>query len=347
MVTSVIASLRSSAQPGCNPIQLSRTLLILLQIIKELSTGRLQRTRTSLQSVTPEIFHVLGNIYVEKVQQWSNFLENSGDDEAGALEAIEQSLMSLKVLRRLVIAGYEHPNRDSDIQGFWGITQTHFGHFYSLVGGETSSLAAPVHSLVEKHLLQLSKLHLEMARAKPAAFTLLPGCVELVRSYWGLVMNLGETYGTPNIASAKIGTDGDADEEKTLLQKVGLKGLLLLRACMRMAFNPAHTFKYQHAQDKEEKKQSVEHIKSQLLTEDLVVQVMELLVTRFFVFRESDLREWEEEPEEWEKREEEIADAWEFSIRSCSEKLFLDLVINFKELLIPKLLNVFYSYASE
>ena len=74
---------------------------------------------------------------------------------------------------------------------------------------------------------------------------------------------------------------------------------------------------------------------------------MELLVTQYFVFRRSDLREWEEEPEEWEKREEEITDAWEFSIRSCSEKLFLDLVINFKDLLVPKLLHVFYNYASK
>jgi hypothetical protein len=145
-----------------------------------------------------------------------------------------------------------------------------------------------------------------------------------------------------------IGSDGDVDEEeKSLLDRVGLKALLLLRACAKMAFNPAHTFKYPHPQDKVEKNQSVELIKSQILTEEFVVQAMELLVTRFFVFRPSDLREWEEEPEEWEKREEEIVDAWEFSIRSCSEKLFLDLVINFKELLVPRLLGVFYSYASE
>ena len=294
------------------------------------------------------MFHILANIYVEKVRQWGSFLENGGDDEGGALEAFEQSLIALKVLRRLIIAGFENPSRERDIQEFWGLSFTHFATFYSLLGRESSSLSSHVESLVEKHIMQLSKLHVEMAKVHPASFALLPGCVDLVRSYWSLVVKLGKSHGSTNPAKASIGRDGDVDEEeKSLLEKVGLKALLLLRACAKMAFNPAHTFKYQHPQDKVEKSQSIELIKSQILTEEFVVQVMELLVTRFFAFRPSDLREWEEEPEEWEKREEEITDAWEFSIRSCSEKLFLDLVINFKELLVPRLLGVFYSYASE
>lgn len=263
------------------------------------------------------------------------------------MEEVEQSLLAIKVLRRLLVAGFEHPNREKEVQEFWTITQRHFGEFLSLVVGDFTNLSSHVHKLVEKHLLQLSKLHLEMAKVHPAAFVVLPDCVPLVRAYWGLVVKLGKTYGSRElINSAKISADGDADdEEKPLQEKLGLKALLLIRACAKMAFNPTHTFKYQHPEDKEEKKVSIDLIKTALLSEGFVIEMMELLVTRFFVFRQSDLREWEEEPEEWEKREEEIADAWEFSIRSCSEKLFLDLIINFKQLLVPRLLHVFYSYA--
>ncbi|THC92536.1 hypothetical protein EYZ11_007989 [Aspergillus tanneri] len=113
-----------------------------------------------------------------------------------------------------------------------------------------------------------------------------------------------------------------------------------------MAFNPAQSFRYQTPQDREEKKASIELIKSQLFTHDFVVNVMELLVTQFFRLRKSEFQEWEEDPEEWERKEEDISDAWEFSIRSCSEKVFLELVIHFKDLLIPRLLSVFYSFAS-
>lgn len=283
---------------------------------------------------------------MSKVDTWYTFVTRGGDDEGGAVEALEQSLLSLKVLRRLLIAGYDHPNRDENVRQFWTVLQEQLGQFFHLVS--KNEFSSYVQKLVEKHLIQFSKLHVEMATIHPADFTLLPSSISLVQSYGSLAAKLGETYGSKDMSVVKIGTDGDADEEeKPLQEKVGLKALLLIRACIKMAFHPAQTFKYQKNEDKEEKKASVSQIKSQLLTEEFVIQMMELLVTKFFVFRASDLREWEDEPEEWEKREEEIADAWEFSIRACSEKLFLDLVINFKDLIMPKLLAVFYNYASK
>ena len=332
-MSSIITFLRSSTQPGANPLQLPRTLTILLQIIKELSTARLQRTRAHLQSTSPEIFHVLGSIYVDKVNEWGSFLEQGGVDEAALLETIEQSLVSMKVLRRLIIAGFEHPHRDKEVQDFWLLTHSHFSRFLSFVQGH-NTLPEQIHRSIEKHLLQLSKLHVEMAKTHPASFSLLPDSITLVQSYWTLVVKLGEDY-------EKLEAEG-----KSLMEKTGLRALLLIRACAKMAFNPVQTFKYQTPQDKEEKKQAVDLIKVQLFTPDFVVNVMELLVTQFFRFRKGDFQEWEEEPEEWEKREAEIAEAWEFSIRSCSEKLFLDLVIHFRELLIPRLLSVFYNFSS-
>ncbi|OJD16324.1 hypothetical protein AJ78_03493 [Emergomyces pasteurianus Ep9510] len=346
-ITSVVTLLRASFQPGSNPLQLPRTLLILLHIIKELATGKLQRIKRSLFTVAPEILHVLANIYVDKVNKWGTFLEVGGDDEGGALEAFDESLITLKTLRRLIVAGFEHPNRDNDVQHFWTLSFTHVGNFYSLLGRKSPELAPNVVRQLESHIIQLSKLHLEMAKTHPAAFALFPGCVDLARSYWGLVVELAKSYDPNDMSRATIGTDGDADDDETpFLEKIALKGLLILRTCIKMAFYPAHTFKYHHPQDKDEKSQSIELIKSQLLTHEFVVQVMELLITRFFVFRASDLRQWEEDPEEWEKHEEEITDAYDFSIRSCSEKVFLDLLIHFKELLVPKLLHVFYSYAN-
>ncbi|KAB8260597.1 armadillo-type protein [Aspergillus pseudonomiae] len=336
-ISSLIAFLRSSIQPGANPVQLPRTLTIILQITKELSTARLQRTRTNLQSVAPEIFHLLGSIYVDKVNKWASLLEQGVADEGALLESLEQSLVSLKVVRRLVIAGYEHPNRHNEVKDFWLLTHSHLSRFLHFISGSIN-LPENVQKAVEKHILQLSKLHVEMAKDRAASFALLPDSIPLVRSYWSLVVKLGENYG-------QLGATGEQDR-KSLMEKAGLKALLLIRACSKMAFNPAQTFKYQTPEDKEEKKRSIELIKAELFTHNFVVNVMELLVTQFFRFRTSDFQEWEEDPEEWERKEEDVSDAWEFSIRSCSEKLFLDLVIHFKDLLIPRLLTVFYNFAS-
>ncbi|MCJ1358736.1 MAG: hypothetical protein MMC33_008736 [Icmadophila ericetorum] len=349
-ISSITQHLRLAFVPGTNPIYLPRSLLMLLYVVKELATGRLIRTRTNLQSATPEVFQVLGTIYITKVQSWLGFIQNGGDNEGGALNSIEHSLLSLRVLRRLFIAGYEFPNRNKDVHELWILVNQRFGEILSLVSQHSHLIHAQVRQLIEKHLVQTSKLHHEMVKTHPAAFVLLPHSIDLAKSYWSLLVEFGRTFGSQTTAvTSKIGTGGGEEEEEEItpcVEKLSLKALLLLRATVKLVYSPTHTFKYQHAEDKEERKLSVENIKSQLLSDSLIREMMETLVTRFFVFRPKDLREWEEEPEEWERREEGEGDAWEFSARSCAEKLFLDLVINNKALLIEPLLSVFSAVAT-
>ncbi|EMD69487.1 hypothetical protein GGP41_001349 [Bipolaris sorokiniana] len=337
--------LRASTEPNAYSLQLPRALLVLLYIIKELSTGRLLRTRQSLHTVAPEIFNVLGTIYVSKVQTWQTFFRDGGDDEGGAIESIDHSLLAIKTIRRLVIAGYEFPGRDKDIQDFWTLTRTHLGGFLQYVTPENSPLAAEVQKKIGKHLMQLSKLHLNMASTHPSDFVLLPNSLDLARDYWSLIAKVGEQWGSTSIEGAKVSTDGDAEDEAPILERLALKGLLLIRACIKMVFYPTQTFRYKQQQEKDEKNQATHLVRTDLFTDDLVREMMSALVQRFFVFRPSDLRMWEEEPDEWEKMEEGAED-WEFAIRPCAEKLFLDLAKNFKDLIIQPLLQVFYSVAT-
>lgn len=342
---SIINTLRTTSEG--HPFYLQRALLIALHATKELSTGRLQKTRQTLQAITPELVHVLAGIYASRANMW---MERGFSVDATEIEgAMTQSLLALKVFRRLLIFGYEHPNRDSDLISIWTMTSQHLSQLleFSKVGINDQNMRI----MVEKHTLQLAKLHHEMARSHPAAFTLLPDALNLVQTYWALVKDFGQTFGsqesvTSAMSSAKIGDDGDADADKTTVEKVVLRSLLVVRACLKMVHSAAHTFKYRQPEDKEEKARAIELLRSQLLTQPFVQEVMETTVTKYFVFRASDLREWEEEPEEWEKREEGgESDDWEFSIRPCAEKLFLDLAINYKETVVPPLLQVFYSAA--
>ena len=138
--------------------------------------------------------------------------------------------------------------------------------------------------------MQLSKFHQAMATTHPSDFALLPGSLELVRDYWRLVAQLSETWSSKSLEAADIGTDGDAeDNDPSILERLGLRGLLIIRACVKMVFYPAMTFRYRHDQEKDERKQAKERIKTELLTEDLVREMMSTLVTRFFVFRPSEI----------------------------------------------------------
>lgn len=286
-LTSLIALLRSAND--ANQMHLRRGLLILLQIIKELATARLRRSQTSLQATTPEIVFLLSNIYTQKVGQWLSFLTGNGDDEGGAMDDMENSLLALKTLRRLLIAGYEYPNHDKDVQQLWEHSQLQFGQFLDLISREPAVIVSPAKDLVEKHMLQLSKLHVEMSTTHPAAFALLPHSLELVKAYWGLISKFGERYGS---VQTSLGL-GDK-ESKDFDERLSIQGLKLLRACLKMVFSPSHSFKYRTPEIKEEQNHALSLVKSELLTDDLVAQIASTIVTKFFVFRQADLEAWEE-----------------------------------------------------
>ena len=344
VLTSLIKILRDVNRTS--QLHLRRGMLILLQVIKELSTARLRTSQTRLQSVTPEIVFLLNEIYTEKVAIWIEFFNGNGDDEGGAMDAMENSLFAIKILRRLLIAGYEYPNHSKDVQQLWEHSQHQFGQFLVMVSQDPPVLVSPAKDLVEKHLVQFSKLHAQMANSHPAAFALLPSSLDLVRAYWGLVSKFGESYGSESQDFSSKAARNDADkDERPVMEKLCLKGLNILRACLKMVFSPVQSFKYKTPEVKAEQQEAVVLVKTQLLTDELVGQVASVIVTKFFVFRQVDLEAWEEDEDEWEIREEGGGDTWEFEVRPCSEKLFMDLVINFKHLLVQPLLSFFQSVA--
>ncbi|KAK6440066.1 hypothetical protein LTR95_003712 [Oleoguttula sp. CCFEE 5521] len=313
-------------------------LVILLQLTKELSAARLARARQNLQAATPECIAVVGQRYVAYVEQWQQ--------DGTAETALLGSLICIKVLRRLLITSYEHPNRDGDVTALWRMSCVNLSNCLQL--SAQPSVPGPCKVLVGKNMLQLAKLHHEMAKDHPAAFALLPDSVPLVQAYWSQIKTYGQDFGT---ASAVLpngprghqdGDDGDTpDTEKFIL-----RAMLVVRACVKMIHNPSTVFKYRQPVDKEERHQAMELIKQHLLNPAFVKEVMEVVITSYFVIKESDLREWEDEAEEWEKREMGDGEDWEFSVRSCAEKLFLDLAINYKDILVEPLLAVFFTVAT-
>ncbi|KAL9588643.1 MAG: hypothetical protein Q9203_002554 [Teloschistes exilis] len=347
-ISSIVSNLRSVLQSNSNSLELTRTVLILLEVIKELSTARIQRTRVSLQAAASEVLQVLGSLYHDKARTWLTFLAR-GDDGEAAVRSIEQSLLTLRALRRILVAGWDFPNRSSQFQDIWTLLNDHFRETLALISNTALRFHGNVRQLAEKHLRQIAKLHVNIARDHPAGFSLLESSIPLLSAYWSLVDQFGETFGsrTTDNDLTMDGRDGESDDSRMpLIEFLSLKGLQLVRACLRIAFNPARTFKYQNDEDKAEKTQSRDLLKSGFLTEAFAQTAMQTLVTRFFVLRPDDIRDWNEQPEEWEQKETGDADVADFSVRPCAEKLFLDLILNYKMQLIHPLMSVFGHVAS-
>lgn len=339
-LSQIIALLRSSRHG--NQQHLYGTLQILLQVVKELGTARLRKSQTALQSVTPEIVHVLTEIYAERSEMGIAYMQNSQGSDEDAYRALSIGLVALKILRRLVVVGYERPHGDETVSNFWSLSQNQFGQLLGFVN-EDSNVPPQFQKISGDLLLQFTKLHINMSEQHAASFAVLPNTLPLIHAYWGLVSKFAEVFATSGGIRQSSGGSGAATSkiEGPLPEKLAVKGLLLLRACIRLAFQPLQSFKYRSPETKAEQDKAKSIIKTELLTSEMVVQIVNCIITYLFMFRSADLEAWDEEPEDWEKEQQSEGDAYEWQVRPCAERLFLDLLTNFKDLLIPPLLAYF------
>lgn len=341
---SLIGVVRETAP---DPARLSGALLLLLRVIKELSTARIKRNQDSLQAISPEIVELLTGLYTNNVAYWVRFLTKGQGVEDSANYAMQNSLASLKVLRILVVAGYEHPHLDAGVQQVWQLSQMQFGQFMDYVN-QDSPVPAPYQDVIGKHLLQFTKLHYGMVETHPGSFALLPDSIPLVRSYWGLIANFADVFEkSGGIKHATVaGSDAKPKMEGPLLEKLALKGLVLLRMCVDIANRGVPTMRYRNNPEiQDQHAQSAVAVQHQLLTDEFVLEMVNVIITKLFIFRQSDLQAWEDDPEEWEADESRDS-AWEWAVRPCSERLFLDLVNSHKGVLRQPLLDYFAQVAN-
>ena len=103
------------------------------------------------------------------------------------------SLLAIKTLRRVIIAGYEFPHREKSVAELWTALRHHFVHFLARTQSGRG-LDGKCRQYCEQHLKQIAKFHLSMAMKHPQAFVLLPGSLDLVRTYWDVIETLGKEW---------------------------------------------------------------------------------------------------------------------------------------------------------
>ncbi|KAI0158257.1 putative importin 11 [Xylariaceae sp. FL1272] len=311
--------------------RLARALVILLQVVKELGAARLPKSQSGLQGNAPALVQVLCEIYGDRTSLWITSVVNGQPPVAMAME---NSLMAFKILRRLLIVGYRYPHKDEVVRQVWAFSRGQFEQFLPIVSDTLPAIG--------KHLLQFTKLHIEMAEKHPASFAFFPDSINLSQTYWNLTKQFSLVYeNSEGIRQGTSSHDNKSRIEGPLLERLALKGLLLMRACVKMAHNPIQTIQYRSKEDAAEQKQALANLKVQLFSEALIGEIVETVVTRFFKFRKADMDAWEEDPQEWEHQEESQGNAYEWEVRPCSEKVFLDILTQYSEHLLPPLLTYF------
>jgi hypothetical protein len=331
LLDDIMQLLQQSVQPNAPPKQLSRVLLITHHLIKELATIRLNRGIANLRHLSPSLFNVLKELYTYRFQQWQALLSTSPSElNMQALNYMNDNEKILKIVRRLLCAGYEYIHRDEAVHDFWRLTTSHVQLYIQLLHQEG------VHSAYQlsagRHAKQLAKLHVNVAQDHGVSFALMPDAAALTRHYWESAKTLRQRQITS--------PDDITDDYVTMYDGYNLRALLLLRACIALAWaTQTGNFRYnKNPETKDDPSIARELIKIELLADAFILELYDNVIHFFFYYLQSDIEEFTTEPEEWEMKEGHDGDSFERSVRPCAERLFLDVTLHYKDLIIEPLL---------
>uniref|UniRef100_A0A8C6VX51 Importin-11 n=1 Tax=Nothobranchius furzeri TaxID=105023 RepID=A0A8C6VX51_NOTFU len=271
---------------GQDGLQQHRALLTFYHVTKTLASKRLAQDRRLFQDLA-------SGIYSFACSLWSHhtdcFLQQVyARDEAAALNSLERTLLSLKVLRKLTVHGFQEPQQNMEVMLFFDFGLLLFS------------------SLTFVQLLDFLEYH-------PYAFIpLIQRSLEFAVSYVFTPAGEGVTF------------------ERFIVQCMNLIKMIVKND----AYKPA-----KNIDDSKPESLEAHKIKTAFFTHPTLTEIGRRLVSHYFLLTEEELTMWEEDPESF-AVEEAGGDSWKYSLRPCTEVLFLDIFHNYSQTLTPVLLDM-------
>ncbi|KAH3672828.1 hypothetical protein WICMUC_004050 [Wickerhamomyces mucosus] len=303
-----------------NNVKIYNILLILNQVIKNLSSAKIGRIRPSLQSKIPTITPLLIQIYIKYSNEWIK-------DWDFEFSVMEIGYLSLKVLRRTIVDIYDIIIDSNEIVEFLSIS---IQHFQILISNYNNNNVKS-NDLFIKYIKCFSKIYYLLIKSNLTNFIQLKFSKEILYTLLKILQEKAQ------IISQKSIDNDDDEEEIDLWEFLSIKTLLIFKNLISFIFKPSNTLILKSKLDKSGIENSINFLKFEFFTETLIKNLIDLLINYYIKLRPIDLESWINEPEEWSN--EEINENYEFQIRQCSENFFQDLILNFKPLLIPYILN--------
>ncbi|RHZ44599.1 hypothetical protein Glove_718g39 [Diversispora epigaea] len=317
LLSIIHSTLVSASNPQIVLVQ-KRSLLTLHLVIKSLCSKTIGADRKIFEQVAPELLRNVASIYVEHVNRFFTMVSLN---DIGIAVDLETSLSALKCIRRLIVYGFKDISKVEETKAFFALILEHLQKFHTLRNALEEINASPVTKLIETHIILMGKFYIDIIKAHTVAFILTPGSVDVVSFYCKLVATYGKSYEKEMSNS-------------TFIEKYLIQALILMKGLIR---------KTSYNQDLRESKDlqvndAIRIVDEQILTPSFVESFAELLMTSLISLRKEDLVMWEEDPEGWVNCDE--TDHWEHQLRPCAEKVFIDLLTQYRDSLSPKIVKL-------
>uniref|UniRef100_A0A4W5QA27 Importin-11 n=1 Tax=Hucho hucho TaxID=62062 RepID=A0A4W5QA27_9TELE len=294
---------------GQDGLQQHRALLTFYHVTKTLASKRLAQDKRLFQDLA-------SGIYSFACSLWSHhtdcFLQQVlAVDQAHALSSLERTLLSLKVLRKLTVHGFQEPQQNMEVMGFLNAVFERLKQFLECsrqVGPDS-----PCREKLEKTIILYTKVLLDFLEVHPCAFIpLIQRSLEFAVSY----------VFTPA-------------GEGLVFERFTVQCMNLIKTIVKNeAYKPC-----KNIEDSKPESLEAHKIKTAFFTHPTLTEIGRRLVSHYFLLTEEELAMWEEDPEGF-AVEETGGDSWKYSLRPCTEVLFLDIFHNYSQTLTPVLLEM-------
>lgn len=281
-------------------VKLNNLLLVLNQTIKALASVRIGRTRAAMQLKSPSLTLILIKLYINCFNSWTENLD---------LAVMEVGYLCLKNLRRIIVDGFEYPNRNEHVVEFFQIS---IDHFRKLIGVYENDQV----EILAKYLGCFNKLYLNLINVNPTSFVLIPSSLDIL----GQLLSMLESKLSVVYSS----------EDDDFWQKMAIQIMMIMKKLLAFSTKQGAVM-IKLRNDKSDIESATLLLQNKLFVENNIKSLVLLLINWYLKLKDQDLESWTLEPEEWVSEEATLS--WEFQLRPCSENLFQDLSETFPELL--------------
>lgn len=286
-----------------------RALLTFYHVTKTLASKRLAADR--------KLFYDLASgIYTFACSLWNHhtdtFLQQvSSGNEVAVLSSLERTLLSLKVLRKLTVNGFVEPHKNMEVMGFLCGIFERLKQF--LECSRNIGVDNVCRDRLEKTIILFTKVLLDFLDQHPFSFIpLIQRSLEFSVSYVFTEVGEGITF------------------ERFIVQCMNLIKMIV----KNYAYKPSKNF-----EDSSPETLEAHKIKMAFFTYPTLTEICRRLVSHYFLLTEEELTMWEEDPEGF-TVEETGGDSWKYSLRPCTEVLFIDIFHEYNQTLTPVLLEM-------
>uniref|UniRef100_A0A4W4GIK1 Importin N-terminal domain-containing protein n=1 Tax=Electrophorus electricus TaxID=8005 RepID=A0A4W4GIK1_ELEEL len=291
-----------------------RALLTFYHVTKTLASKRLAADRRLFQDLASSIYGFTCSLWNHHTDSYLQELQAGHQD--AALSSLERTLLSLKVLRKLTVHGFVEPHKNMEVMV--SVRHVHScsedrGRHTHLGGRGTCSVCR---EKLEKTVILYTKVLLDFLEHHPYPFIpLIQRSLEFTVTYVFTDVGEGLVF------------------ERFIVQCMSLIKMIVRND----AYRPDKNVDESNAETLE-----AHRIKSAFFTPPTLAEIGTRLVSKYFLLTQEEVAMWEEDPESF-AVEETGGDSWKYSLRPCTEVLFLDIFHNYSATLTPVLLQMVHN----